>query len=245
MKLSKSNYGLLITARNKSKRLKNKLLLKINKKTIFENIIFRYSKIFKKNKICLITSNNKNDDILVDLAKKNKINYFRGFSIDVLKRIFKAAEYMKFDNFVSLTADNPYSDPYLAKKILHKHLKNNYDFSYFDGLPNGLESYVLKTKAVEKVILKKKNNNTEIWGGYFMNNSFKVLKFNSFKKKMRRPDIRLTLDDKRDYKLLKKISKIYKTKQLYAKEIIDIFCRYPDLMKINNDVNQRQRRKYY
>ena len=66
-------YKILITARLKSKRLKNKIIRKINKnQTIIEYIIKKLKKNFKHKNIILITSKNKQDDKLCKICKQQK-----------------------------------------------------------------------------------------------------------------------------------------------------------------------------
>ena len=79
--------GAIIIARLKSKRLKNKALLKINKKnSIIEYIIIKIKKLFENNRVILATSNKKKDIILSLIAKKQNISSFKGEAIDVLKK---------------------------------------------------------------------------------------------------------------------------------------------------------------
>ena len=122
-------YGVLITARLKSKRLKKKLLKKIKNQNLISFLINRLKIQFPKKKIVLITSKLKQDKPLIDISKNLKINFFCGESLDVLKRIYDAAERFKFSNIISCTADNPFIDTKEAKKMIKFHIKNNHDYN--------------------------------------------------------------------------------------------------------------------
>ena len=74
----------MIIARLKSKRLKKKSILKINGEYLIQHLINRVKRLDGINKIILCTSNNKNDDKLVEIAKKIK-SFFRGDETNVLK----------------------------------------------------------------------------------------------------------------------------------------------------------------
>ena len=52
---------ILVQARTGSKRLKNKILKKINRKTILENLIIRLKKVKKIKKIIVLTTKKKED----------------------------------------------------------------------------------------------------------------------------------------------------------------------------------------
>lgn len=61
-----------IEARLGSKRLPDKLLLKLGNKTVFEFLVDRLKKIKKIDKIVLATTKKFEDEKLVRLAKKKK-----------------------------------------------------------------------------------------------------------------------------------------------------------------------------
>ena len=75
--------GYLITARLKSERLKNKLLLKVKDKPIISHLIDRIKLSKRTNEIIICTSNDLNDRPLIKIAKENKIKYFIGNKNDV------------------------------------------------------------------------------------------------------------------------------------------------------------------
>ena len=86
-KLKKLNNVILVYARLNSKRLPNKVLIKINSKTILSLVIERI-KIISKYKIPIVvcSSNNKSDDKLINYCKRNHINFFRGSLNNVFSR---------------------------------------------------------------------------------------------------------------------------------------------------------------
>ena len=80
----------------------------------------------KINKIILATSILKKDDALTKVAKKYKINIFRGSEKDVLGRFFEAAKKVKAKNIIRICADCPFIDPGELDKLIrifyyHRH----------------------------------------------------------------------------------------------------------------------------
>lgn len=61
---------ILVQARTGSKRLKNKVLKKINRRTILENLIIRLKKVKKIKNIIVLTTKKKEDDSIINLLKK-------------------------------------------------------------------------------------------------------------------------------------------------------------------------------
>ena len=81
----------IIQARTGSKRLHNKVLMKIQGKPILEHIV-NFLKFSKKiDQIIVATSNLKPDDEIEKLCDKIGVSYFRGNSLNVLKRYFDCA----------------------------------------------------------------------------------------------------------------------------------------------------------
>ena len=96
----------------------NKVLLPVLGKPILYWLVNRIKKIKKINKIILATTLNENDDILVDFAKKNKINFFRGSEQNVVKRVCGAAEKFNINTVVEITSDCPVIDINIVQQLL-------------------------------------------------------------------------------------------------------------------------------
>ena len=63
------NTGILLQARCNSKRFPEKVLKKINKKTMLETILLRLSNL-KKIKLIVVTTKHKSDNKIVNILKK-------------------------------------------------------------------------------------------------------------------------------------------------------------------------------
>ncbi len=234
-------YGILITARLKSKRLKKKIIRKINRHNLITFLIKRLKQEFYNKNIVLITSKSNQDKKLVDISIEEKINYFRGEPKDVLKRIYDASKKFKFNNVISCTADNPFVDTKKAKKMMVHHMKKKNDLTIMKGLPIGLFSYALNINAVKKVLNTKASKDTETWGGYFTENKKLKVGFYKINLKIKNIDnIRLTVDVKQDLMLIKKILKISKNEYPTTYEILSIIRKHPSLLKINSNVKQKK-----
>ena len=204
--------GIIITCRLNSSRLPLKAIRKINNKEILIHIFDRLKNF--NEKIILATTNNKEDDILCELANSKKIHIFRGSDNDVLLRLYNTAIKYKMDNFVHTTGDNIFIDIKSSKKMFKKHLENNYDFTEMVGLPWGGFTYALKTSSISKILKYKDDSNTELWHDYFrlckeMNCGYWTSSFYSINKFSR---YRITIDYERDLENIKDIFKKLKIK---------------------------------
>ena len=232
--------GLLITARLKSKRLKRKVLEPINGIPIISYLVERMKQQFSNDQIIIITSSSNQDKPLVEISKKLRIRSFKGDPVDVLKRMYDASKKFKFKNFISCTADNPFVDPFYAKKLLKYHLKKKNDLTIIKGLPFGTFCYAINQNGLRKVIKSKKSKNTEIWGPYFIENkNTKVGIYNIKNPKHINNFARLTVDEREDLELVRKILSKSKIHQPSLTEILKILKKFPKLLKINKHIIQR------
>jgi spore coat polysaccharide biosynthesis protein SpsF len=232
--------GLLITARLKSKRLKRKVLEPINSIPIISYLVERMKQQFSNDQIVIITSSSNQDKPLVEISKKLKIRSFKGDPVDVLKRMYDASKKFKFKNFISCTADNPFVDPIYAKKLLKQHIKQKNDLTIINGLPFGTFSYAINQKGLKKVIMTKASKNTEIWGPYFKECKKTKVGYYQIKNQHHINDkVRLTVDEKKDLDLIKKILSKSKSHQPSLTEILKILKKFPKLTKINSKVIQK------
>jgi spore coat polysaccharide biosynthesis protein SpsF len=236
-----TNAKVFITARLKSTRLKYKAILPLGNNTLISFLIKRLSLVFKKKNIILITSKNKQDKPLIKIAKNEGIDFFCGHPEDVLLRMNSAAKKYKVKNFLSCTADNPYTDPIFAEKLYKFHIKNKLDMSTITKLPFGTFCYAVNTKALSKVIKIKNTQNTEIWGDYFRKiNKFKYNEYKEIPKFFSMPNLRLTVDVKKDYQLIKEIYNLTKKQMPSLEDIIKCVKKNPYLIKINSGVKQKK-----
>lgn len=238
------NFGITITARTKSKRLPKKVLLKLSNESVIEYLIKRLLKKFHKKQICLITSKYKSDDILVKISNKLKIRYYRGYPKDVLKRIYQASKRYSWKNTISITADNPFIDLEYCLKALKFHVEQKNDLTQINHLPIGMGVNIVRLNGLKKAINDKKDNDTEIWGNYFkLNSKLKTQIFKNIKKKHIIRNLRLTLDEPRDYKLIKIVTKNINIHEINSENIFKFFRKFPELKKINSNVKQRRKNR--
>ncbi len=230
--------AITITARTKSTRLPLKVMRYIKGKPMIEHMMDRLKTSKLSDDIVMCTSTDPQDDILVDVSEKKGIKYFRGSKDDVLDRLYNASKKFNIDFIVSTTADNPLVDPIYIDKIIKTFKETNADYITCMNLPLGTYSYGIKVKALEKVIELKKENDTEIWGHFFEETKeFKKIDL-EIEDDLKHPEIRLTVDEIEDLKLMRIIfSKFYrKDNNFKLKKVVKFLLENPDLMDINKNV---------
>ncbi len=205
-------YNGIITVRSSSSRLKNKCFLKINDLMVIEHVILRCLHGNIKPIIC--TSKNKEDKKLVKIAKDFGIEFFQGSLQNKIKRWYDCARIKKIKFFHTIDADDPFFDYVAVKESLDLLKKNKLDLvkpSIASRYGGASEGYSFSRKGIVKLFdslkkykTKKRLNllDTEMIDGYLDNSdlNFQVYKGKGYQIKK---NIRLTLDYKEDYKLLK------------------------------------------
>jgi len=244
--MKKRKIAAIIQARITSTRLPGKVLMDIEGKPMLWHVINRLKLSKKINEIILAIPNTKENDILEKFAKDNKVKYFKGSEEDVLSRYYEAAKEFKSDIVVRITSDCPLIDPQVVDLVIEKHLNSGADYTsnvLQRTFPRGLDVEVFNFKVLEKTQKEaRKNYQREHVTPYICENP-KIFKLQNIKAKgkLRRPELRLTVDTKEDLKLIREIYRhLYKLRKIfYTEEIIDLFNNHQELIKINEKVRQK------
>ena len=104
--------GCIIQARMGSTRLPGKILEKVDETNhVLKFLInqLEYSRLL--DKIIIATTRNVEDDVIIEFAKQNNLENFRGDENNVLNRYFETAKKFSLDAIVRITSDNPLIDP--------------------------------------------------------------------------------------------------------------------------------------
>lgn len=173
------------------------------------------SKFITKKNIYLLTSKEKNNQILIDhVKKKYAINIIAGSDSNVFSRYLYFKKLKKF-LFLRLTADNPLVDPYLIDNFIKFFKKSNVDYLTTRAMehsknwkiksdyPKGVSVEIFKSDKLFKNEKKFNSKNFQSPTWFFFNKLFKVKikKFKSFEKyKKLNKKSSFTIDNLKDYK---------------------------------------------
>ena len=223
----------IIQARLSSSRLPGKVLKKVLGKPI---ILYQLERVLKSkliNKVIIATSVEKSDDDLCKLCLKNNIDFYRGSLNDVLSRFYNT--YKQFgpsENIIRLTGDCPLIDPKIIDKVILKHLNSNFDYTsntILPSWPDGFDVEVINSKILEVIYKNAKTPyDREHVTSYIYKNkqTFKLQNISNSKDWSK---IRLTLDFKEDFELIKTIiSELYPKNANFKTNDIFEFLKYND-----------------
>ena len=120
-----SKVVLIIQARMSSTRLPGKSMMPLADKPLVYRMVERLKKCKKIDEIVIATSDQPEDQVLVELAKDLDVSFFQGSLLDVRDRYLKAAEKFKADFIMRIPADNPMPDANEIDKLVEFHLEQN------------------------------------------------------------------------------------------------------------------------
>ena len=250
-KKNQNAIPVFITARMGSTRLPGKHMLDICGKPVIEQMIMRIKQAKLPEFIVLCTTSYPEDDVLVDLANRCNIKFFRGNPTDILKRWLDAADHFGVQYFISAEADDVFCDPGFIDIIIQELQKNTFDYIACKGLPFGVTPTGIKVEALRKICSLKKENDTEGQERFFTKTGlFKVHYIEITDPELINPDARMTLDYSEDYVFFKKVfSYLGGSGSFFSlREILDLLKEHPEIMEINNKMQaiyeQRYKEKY-
>ena len=202
----KNNIAFLIIVRMNSKRLKNKAKLKINNYSLIEILVKRLLKIFPKEQIYICTANTGRELFLKRISSKYKINFFAGDKNNIFKRIIDLRKKVKFNHFVRITGDNPFTDAEAINKMIYSHVAKNKEYTYTNSLPVGTKAEIISFKALETANdLAIDKNSSEYMTFFFKRKLFKRCNI-KFKKIFNfQNNLHITIDTIEDLILARKL----------------------------------------
>jgi spore coat polysaccharide biosynthesis protein SpsF len=230
----------IVQARTDSKRLPNKVLMKIQGKPILEHISNSLKFSRKLDQIVVATSNLESDDKIEQLCKKINVDCFRGDSQNVLKRYFDCATKNNGEIIVRITSDNPLIDPTIVDKAISVLINRNFDYvsnMIHQSYPEGYLVEVFTFNTLRYVYETFHDDLSKEHVTSQLRQCPKRLKIGEFfaTKNKHRPNWRLTIDYDDDLKLIKKIfSALYKSNSFITYDsVFNYLKQHPSILEIN------------
>jgi len=237
----------LITARLKSTRLPKKILLKVRGKPMIVHMLDRLKCAEAINKIIICTSTNPQDDLLEEIALQENVFCFRGSEDDVLLRLFEAAKIHNLSFFANITADCPLIDTHLVDRAVMAFSKTDSDLTKYDNRNGDLpfDCYVIRTRALKKIIQNKIETDTEVWLKYFLSDNTIKIQTIEAEQKYKHAFLKTSIDYPEDYKFIKRVfSELYDSDNLFSLlDVIKLVKKDPTILEINSTQKQLKRWK--
>ena len=240
--MAKENKVLIIQARTGSTRLKNKIVMEIFNRPILSFMLERLRFCKNIDQIVIATTIEKKDDIIVDIAKANNIDFFRGSEEDLLDRHYKAGLKFNADIIIKIPSDCPLADPKVVDNVIQYYLDNKNMFDYVSNyhpptFPDGLDVEVIPMNILKMAWDKAtKDYEREHLTPYIWEHPEKFRIGNiSYEENLFMKE-RWTLDYEEDFLFIKKIFEaLYKKGEVFHMEdVLTLLKKYPDMKEEAN-----------
>ncbi len=233
----------IIQARVGSTRLPGKVLQDICGKPMLWHMINRLKFSQKLDNIILAIPDSAPNDQLEGFAKRLGLACFRGSEEDVLSRYYRAAVEFGGDVIVRVTSDCPLIDPVVTDAVVREHLNSEVDYTVSSNFPRGLDTEVFSLEALERTYKETGQDYEREHVTPYIYQHPEIFKLKSLEAtgKLRRPDLRLTVDTEEDLQLIREIFKrLYREDRIfYTEEVVDLLDKYPELIAINAYISQK------
>ncbi len=233
--------AIIIQGRLDSKRFPQKILKKIDNRTVLQFLIDSLLDYFDKKEIIIATTEKKSDKKICKIAQNNDLKYFCGSENNLLNRYLKCSKKYKIKNIIRVTSDCPLADPRLIKKMYNFFIKKKLD--YYSNtyppdkskFPDGSDIEIFTNKSLNKLnkIPQKKEDKEHIYGFWKKKKYFKI---KILKSKKDISQFKYSIDYNSDLFLVRKVVKILKKKKLLItpKNVTTIIKEDKKLQKISN-----------
>lgn len=199
----------IIQARMGSTRLPGKVLLPLSDTTVLGHTVRQVRKAKKIGRVIIATSTNASDDAIELYCRQNNIEVTRGSLQDVLDRYYQAARRCGAEHIARITADCPLIDPAVIDRVAAEYEKGRCDYISTGRItttfPDGMDTEIFSFKVLEtawkeaKLPSEREHVTPFIWNHQ---ERFRVIEV---KNGADLSAVRLTLDEEKDYTVLKRI----------------------------------------
>lgn len=244
---SHPDVALIVQARMGASRLPGKPLLKVLDKPLLLYLVERLKRVKYGSKLVVATTRERRDFPIVDLMQKEGIRVIRGSEEDVLSRYLLAARELDAKIIVRITADCPLIDPAIIDGAIHLFLKAKPPCDYLSNTlertyPRGMDVEVFSRKALERANRDASSMSEREHVTLYLYRHPELFTLRGFCYKENFSHLRLTVDTKDDFFLIKKIVEFLypKNPHFRLEDMLELLKKHPAWVKLNQYVKQKE-----
>lgn len=234
-------------ARYGSSRLPAKILKKIGDKTLLDIHLHRILKSKKLSDVIVATTNEDNSDKIVEIAKNNNVDYYKGSLDDVLERFYFAAKDYQPDYIIRFTSDCPLIDPQVIDSVIDVILQEKYDYigtGLTPTFPDGISIEAFTFKALKKAYIEAnlKSEREHVTPYIWKNSTAKggrIFKSYSYSNDKDFSSFRLTVDTQEDFQLIKILIDALGYDKGWL-DYVNFLIKNPEVSELNNKYKRNE-----
>jgi spore coat polysaccharide biosynthesis protein SpsF len=234
---------IVIQARMASTRLPGKVMLPLLGKSLLARMVERLQMISYPVSLIIATSENEEDDLIVQEAEALEVEWFRGSEHNLLKRHYHAAKFLDAAFVVKIPSDCPLIDPLVIDRVLDYFFRTANEFDYVSNLhpatwPDGNDVEIMTMNCLTETYKKARRDfEHEHTTPYIWENpaKFRIGNVAWETGKDYSMSHRFTIDYLEDYHFIKAVfEQLYPQKNDFScDDILNLLAERPDIMEIN------------
>lgn len=234
----------IIQARSGSTRFPNKVFASIDGKPLLWHVVNRLKYATKIDNIIVATTVSKKDDRIEEWCKESSVHCFRGSEENVLNRYYSASEAFPSDYVVRITADDPFKEPKVIDAVITKLIDEGYDHvtnNLPPSFPEGLDCEAFKKSALDRSEKEAETAFEREHVTQYIYHHPEIFKIGNVSNGENLSYLRWTVDKDVDFEMVKAVYAHRNPANkgiLLMDEILDILKAYPEIEKINSEVER-------
>ena len=230
-----------LACRAQGTRLYGKPLQLVGDRPIVEHLIAHLRRLRSLEGIGLAVSEGAENEVFVEMAKRLGLPWVVGDVKDVLGRLLKLANHVGAEHLLRITTENPFMSLHGADELIAEHVRSGADYSTIPYLPDGVGFEMIRVESLKISHAEgQPRHRSELVSSYIYDHQdrFKILRIDP-PAKLRRPDIRLTVDYPEDLILCRRIyDALHREGELIDVEaIIDFIDAHPEVRAITDSIS--------
>ena len=232
-----------IEARMTSSRFPGKVLMQAAGKTMLEHLVNRLRAVHSLDGIVLATTVNVTDNALEEFSRQAGISCFRGSEEDVMARVIGAAESAGADVVVEITGDCPIIDPQIVEQTIRMFKAHHADYvsnAQVRSYPDGMDTQVFRLGTLKRSAAMTNDVLDHEHVTLHIRNHPEIFSHAHLvaPPEIHWPELGLTLDEPKDYELLKKIIEHFElANPLFScLDAVRLLRQMPEWVEINQAV---------
>lgn len=237
---------IIVQARMTSTRLPGKVMKVVRDKPLLSFLIERLKRVELADRLVVATTTNADDQPIIDFCEQNRVLYFRGDELDVLKRFYEAAHAFSADVIVRVTGDCPLMDPEVVDHAIRYYLDRYPEYSYVSNthkrtLPRGMDVEVFSLDLLEQAHRNATEKADREHVTRYMYKEPGQFSLGDLPSKKVLSHYRWTVDTKEDFEFVREvITSLYPEKEKFSMEdVLNLLSKRPEIRKINENVQQK------
>jgi spore coat polysaccharide biosynthesis protein SpsF len=241
----------IVQARVGSSRLPRKVLLNLGGMTVLGRVLERLRWCHRVNDVVVATTDQPNDQAIVEEAHRCGVKSIRGSEHDVLSRFYLAATHSRADVIIRITSDCPLVDPMLIDQMVaefHRSHALGQGVDYLSNthprtFPHGLDTEIFTMSGLETANREASEGyEREHVTPYFYLNPQRF-RLENYEQATDLSALRWTLDEPADQQFFAAIFRHFDpTEMITTDQVLALLKRFPELSQINAHVQQKSLR---